>query len=691
MSRPLKYLGLFAAVAMVAVSALSCEKSRAGGKKVFVLGCDGMDPKLVRRLIDEGRMPNFAKLEDQGGFRPLTTSIPPQSPVAWSNFITGAGPGVHGIFDFIHRDPTRQAFPYFSTSIDSPGEKPWLSVPIGSYQFSTSDLNPWADKGGVELARRGKPFWDYLDEAGIPVQMYRLPANYPPSESTHGHMCCLSGMGTPDALGGQGTYQHFSTKPRRESKGGDGMRLRMRKDFKTGAYVAILNGPANEFKVPSKRSSTAPAMTVRINVYPDPENEVAKLVYANEAPMGLPDETVELILNTGEWSEWSEVHFLKTPVGPSFGTMVRFRLQRVRPYVELYVSPLNFIPTAPEAVFSEPPELADDIGRAIGPYHTQGFAEEFNALKNGIFTDAEYSEQAAFVLKERFRLLDYALDRFEEGLLFFYFSSSDLQAHMFWWDSDEPHPTRSARDSMKYQAVLENVYVQIDRALGKCIETLGDETTIIVMSDHGFCNFRRQVNVNNFLRDEGYLDAPDGGVLACSVYQWSRTKAYAMGLNGLYLNLSGREKFGVVDPAVRDKLLDEISEKLLAIRDPENDRQVIKRVYRTDEWYSGPETKNAPDLIIGFEREYRASWISVLGGFDKDGTITDNKNAWSADHCIAHDVVPGVVLSNRRIAVDDPALIDVAPTVLAEFAIPRPGSMTGKSFFEAPPGAIAQR
>ncbi len=644
----------------------------AGPTKVMILGCDGMEPLLVDRMLEQGRLPNFAKLRDQGGYRRLTTSIPPQSPVAWSNFITGAGPGVHGIFDFIHRDPERQAYPYWSGNLMvAVDEKP--PIKYGEYQLPRVETKN-------ELLRRGTPFWDYLDERGIPVHMYRLPANYPPSKSEHGHACCLAGMGVPDAMGNQGTYQHFASTRRRDRKDGEGYKLRVRHD-KSGARIARLYGPPNDHLVKTKD------VFINIEIYPDPDRDVAKIVYVNENPLG--DETVELILNAGEWSDWKEVRFLKTPVGPTLDTMVRFLLQEVHPRIRLYVSPLNFIPTAPVAVFSEPPDFVEEIGEEIGPFYTQGFAEEFNALKHEIFSDEEYRIQAWQVMDERFKLLDYALDRFDEGLMFFYFSSTDLIAHMFWWDSDEKHPTRSPEDAKKYNAVVEDVYVRMDDALGRCMERLGDDTTFIVMSDHGFCNFRRGLAVNTWLRKEGYLVA-DQGLLVDT--DWSRTKAYSLGVNGhIYLNQRGREKEGIVDETDRDALLDEMSAKLMQIVDPDTGRPVLRRVYRGDQCYSGPEVKNAPDLILGYERGYRASWNTCLGDFDRirneetrqyeDAVLVDNDNAWSADHCIAHDLVPGILFSNRKIMAEHPALIDVGPSALALFSIETPAEMAGHDFF----------
>lgn len=654
----------------------------ARGKKMLVLGCDGMDPKLVRRMVDEGRLPNFSKLAAQGSFLPLTTSIPPQSPVAWSNFITGAGPGVHGIFDFIHRDPSRQAAPYYSTNrlMEKKPAKPWS---LGrQYQIPAEEITPWVSTKHNELLRRGTPFWEFLGAAGIPVQMYKLPANYPPSETEHEHVCCLAGMGVPDAMGELGTYQQFSTRPRQESRSPDGYRLSLRRDANLGAFVGKLYGPSNDFR------QRNPQMTVELRIYPDPKNDVAKVVFVNESPTG--NETVELVLSAGEWSDWTTIRFLKTPVGPSFEAMARFSVQRVRPEVELYVTPLNFIPTASPVTFSEPSSFQKEIGEAIGPYHTQGFAEAFNARKHQLLSDEEYRRQSALVLEESERMLDYALERFQEGLLFFYFSSTDLQAHMFWWDSDEKHPVRSAADAKKYQGVVEDVYVRMDQALGKCIEKLGPEATVIAMSDHGFCNFRRCVGLCTWLRDEGYLVLRQNQTNAILGSDWTKTQAYGLGLNGLYLNLKGREKYGIVDPAQRDALLKEISEKLLALKDPATNQPVIRRVYRAEEWYSGPEVKNAPDLIIGYERGYRASWATCLGEFDK-AVVTDNNYAWSADHCIAHDIVPGMVLSNRRIVAEEPALIDLAPTILAEFGVNKPEQMVGSNIYETSPDRIAAR
>ena len=181
--------------------------SRSAGKKVIIIGIDGMDPRLSERMMKEGLLPNLEKLRAGGGFSPLGTSTPPQSPVAWANFINGAGPGDHGIFDFIHRHPQEQCAPFYSAAETIPGEGSWE---IGDHRLPL-DFWPFNHKPPTTVLRRqGTPFWDYLDAAGVPSTFYDIPSNYPASPSHHGHHRCICGMGTPDMLGTYGTYQHFA-------------------------------------------------------------------------------------------------------------------------------------------------------------------------------------------------------------------------------------------------------------------------------------------------------------------------------------------------------------------------------------------------------------------------------------------------------------------------------------------------
>jgi predicted AlkP superfamily phosphohydrolase/phosphomutase len=287
------------------------------------------------------------------------------------------------------------------------------------------------------------------------------------------------------------------------------------------------------------------------------------------------------------------------------------------------------------------------------------------------------------VLAERLRLLEHALANYDDGLLFFYFSSTDLQAHMFWWDADEPHPTRSPEDARKYMGVVEDLYARIDGVIGRIVKEHGRDATILVLSDHGFCNFRRQVNLNGWLRANGYLGPPDAQVLAPApgsiATDWARTRAYGLGLNGLYVNLQGREQHGVVEPGARAALVAELREKLLALRDPQNGEPAIVSLDAAEEVYAGPFLARAPDLIVGYRRGYRCSWATALGQGLDEPVFSDNREAWSADHCMAARELPGVLFSNRPLRASAPTLIDLAPTILTAFAVPVPAALRGRN------------
>src|SRR5262249_19642521 len=274
-------------------------------------------------------------------------------------------------------------------------------------------------------------------------------------------------------------------------------------------------------------------------------------------------------------------------------------------------------------------------------------------------------------------LVQDAVDQYGDGLRFFYFSSRDLQAHMFWWDSDAAHPTRTDAEAKTYFGHIHRLYRRLDEVVGDLMDRYGSQATLFVMSDHGFANFGRQFNLNSWLRDLGYLGPPQCTSIMQDV-DWSLTSAYGLGINGLYLNLKGRERDGIIEPGAKaEELLTELKERLEAVTDVNGDR-VIRNVYRADQIYSGGATALAPDLIVGYTRGYRASWATCLGDLTPD-VLLDNDSPWSADHCADALEVPGVLWCNRPLPAKNPSLVDLAPTILGEFGLPAPSSMSGRS------------
>lgn len=637
--------------------------SRSAGKKVIVIGIDGMDPVLSERMMKEGQLPHLARLRDSGGFRPLGTSIPPQSPVAWANFINGSGPGSHGIFDFIHRHPHEQCKPFYSAAETVPGEGGWET---GDYKLPL-DFWPFNHKPpATVLKRQGVPFWDYLDAAGVPTTFYDLPSNYPPSPSQHGHHRCLCGMGTPDMLGSYGTYQYFAEDvPPAGVEEGGGKRSRL--SFSAETAKAQIVGPDNSLlKQPRP-------ITVDFLVHRDRDANAIVLEIQGQ----------RILLQAGQWSRWIRLNFVLTapayvPNQNAHG-ICRFYLQEVAPNCRLYMTPVNIDPSNPAVPLSEPASFVKDVAKRRGLFYTTGFQEDHKARSNGIFADDEYARQASIVLEERLALFDTAVDDYDDGLLFFYFSSSDLQSHIFWWDADEKHPTRSEDEAKKYFGHVQRLYQRLDQVVGDLVDRYGSRATIFVMSDHGFANFGRQFNLNSWLRENGYLGPPACASIMSDI-DWSLTSAYGLGINGLYLNLKGRERDGIVEPgAKQEELLTELAERLEAVTDVSG-AKVIRSVYRADKVYSGGATALAPDLIVGYCRGYRASWATCLGDLTPE-ILLDNDSAWSADHCADALEVPGVLFCNKSFGARSPSLVDLAPSILAEYGLVAPPSMSGTSIF----------
>jgi len=220
--------------------------------------------------------------------------------------------------------------------------------------------------------------------------------------------------------------------------------------------------------------------------------------------------------------------------------------------------------------------------------------------------------------------------------------------------------------------------MEMDAVLEKAMKKVDDDTTIIVMSDHGFSPFYRCFNLNKWLKDNGYITLTDDeeGEFYSNV-NWLRTRAYGLGLNGLYINQRGREGMGIVNAFEKKAILDEIAQKLTAVRDPQTGEQVVLHLYQTQEVYKNPDERLAPDAIVGYNRGYRASWETAIGSFPKE-LITDNDDRWSGDHCMAAEVLPGVYLSNRKLKNPNPSLHDITPAILLEFGINPPENMTGR-------------
>ncbi len=654
----LKKAGMIGVGASLAPLGAVFEAGASASKKVLVLGIDGMDVHITQQYMRQGLLPNFSRLAAAGGMRSMATAMPPQSPVAWSNFAVGASSAVHGVYDFIHRDPATMA-PYLSTSrVNAPG----TSLNLGDWEIPLSG-------GKVEQLRQGRPFWDYLAERDIPTTIFKMPANFP-CEGEGVNM--VSGMGTPDLRGGYGSSTFFTTSPgenMNEISGGSVIKIA----FDLDRSRTSLPGPRNTLK------QGCPEVSLPMEIRRDRTNPVARIVIQD----------VELLLKQGEWTDWIALSFPMMPYVHDVKGICKLYLKSVHPEFQLYVSPLNIDPADPVLPIFTPGAYGRDLVRNVGRFFTQGLPDDTKALSNGVLNDDEYLNLAGQVLDERKRMLDYELRRFvrsESGVLFFYISSLDQNTHMYWRAIDRAHPMYTEDLHRQYGNELKKLYVEMDRILGKAMgrfDVADPANTLIVMSDHGFAPFRRQVNVNTWLHEIGYLALSDPNDLENRDYfgnvDWSGTAAYSLGINGLYLNRRDRENRGVVGGSQGKRLTKNLRKELLAMRDPQTGESVASDVRITTE----NERKihpHAPDMIIGWKPGYRTSWESILGGFTPE-VIRDNDDKWSGDHCIDPKWVPAILFSSRKIAKTDPALHDVTATILSEFGLSTPTDMEGRSLF----------
>ena len=627
---------------------------RAKFERVVILGFDGMDPDLAERFMKEGRLPNLAKLRDRGTFSKLRTTFPAISPVAWSTFLTGVNPGKHNIYDFLARD-TNNYLPFLS-SAEIKGPK--RHIKIGKYSI------PFG-KTQIKGMRKGTPFWHWLGEAGIFSSVIRVPVTFPP-EKFQGVL--LSGMCVPDLKGSQGTFCLCTTRVSDDKFREGGVRVPM--DRKNGVYRSYIPGPDNPL------IEKGGELRADFEVRPDLRAKSARFVFGPE----------KFALEVGEYSEWVPAEF-KAGMGFTAHGICRFYLKGLSPEVEVYVTPVNIDPGHPDLPISHPVTYSIYLAKLLGPYATLGLAEDTWALNEHVLDDDAFLAQAYGNHEDREKMLFDALDKTKQGLCTCVFDTTDRVQHMFWRYLEEDHPAARDVPHSEHPQVIQDLYERMDRLVGRVMERIDDDTLLMVISDHGFKSFARCMNLNAWLHQNGYLALKDGKSESGDWFDdvdWSRTRAYTMGLNGLYLNLKGREKQGIVDPAEADALKDELRERLSGLVDPASGAVGVTGVFVTDEFYRGPYTENAPDLLVGYGAGYRASWDSVMGKVTRQ-IFEDNTKAWSGDHCIDPRLVPGVLFSSHKFIEDKPAIVDVAPTILKLFGLALPAHFDGKPWALASP------
>ena len=642
-------LALFTWPIRYIIRAVRCRRvfARSRVKKFVILGLDGMDYTLSEKMLAEGKLPNLAKLRRQGCFKSLATTTPSMSPVAWSSFQTGVNPGKHNIFDFLTRDKRSYQPRLSSVDIKAPRRK----ISLGKYQFPLS-------KADVRLLRKGKPFWKTLGENGIFSNIIRVPITFPP-EKFRGVQ--LSGMCVPDLRGTQGMFSFYTTQVDGNGEHTGGERFHVGRE--DNRIEADLIGCPNPFRK---------------------ENSILKCPFVVTIT---DDETANLRINRNNYrlkkdayTEWIKVAFKAAP-GIKVGGICKFLLLSARPEFELYVTPINIDPEKPAMPISHPAIYSTYLAKRQGPFATLGLAEDSWALNEKVLIDDSFIQQCINMDNEREKMFFDSLGKVKHGLCVCVFDGTDRIQHTFWRDIDEQHPARRGRNHNQQRNAIEELYQRMDVLVGKTMaKCKGKDTVLMIISDHGFSTFRYGVDLNRWLEENGYLKVSHGcrDKKYLAAIDWSQTRAFAIGLSGIFLNLKTRESKGIVNPGDEAaQLRKEIAEKLTQLKDPHREKPAIKQVYNALKIFQGPYKGEAPDLIVGFERGYRVSWETAVGQVTEK-IFHDNTKAWSGDHCVDPSLVPGVLFCNRPIDAEHPRLMDIGPTVLSMFGVEVPRYMDGK-------------
>jgi predicted AlkP superfamily phosphohydrolase/phosphomutase len=630
--------------------------SRASARRVVVLGLDGLDPTLAERWMAEGHLPNLSALAKNGSFTRLGTTYPAISPVAWSSFMTGVDPARHNIFDFLDRD-VRTYKPRLSSSDIRPASRTirvgeWL-IPVG--------------RPTIQNMRKSKAFWRILGEHGIASNVLRVPLTFPPEKFAG---ALLSAMCVPDLRGTQGSFTYYTTSTATpnsadaapEQTGGE----RRSVTIEQGVIRTSLAGPDNPLRAAAK------ALEIPFEISSiDPAKKTCTLTIGRK----------KYELREREYSPWIKLDF-KAGMGVAVRGIARFYVTSMQPDFNLYVTPINIDPGKPALPISWPKIYSIYLSKLLGEFATLGLAEDTWALNEGVIDEQAFLQQALDHHAERERMFFNALEKSRDGAVICVFDGTDRLQHMFFRYLDSKHPANRGRDTEKFRDTILQMYQRADEMVGRVQRQLGPRDHFMVISDHGFQSFRRGINLNSWLQQQGLLvldpSKPAGGDWFANV-DWTRTKAYALGLSGLFINQRGREAHGIVEPGAETAAVKrQIIEGLTGLHDPEADEPSINDVFDPEKVHSqGPYGGNGPDLIIGYNRGYRASWEGAVGRVTNEVFI-DNTKAWSGDHCIDPRLVPGVLFSNWRMPEGSPQIQDLAPTILSLFGVGKPEHMTGR-------------
>lgn len=716
----MKRIGLWIVFTIVALS-----PTHANDQKVVVIGFDGADHAITQSMIEQGELPNLKRLQEMGSFSSLTPTNPPQTPVSWSTFATGINPGRTGIFDFIRRkegsyipdlalrgETTKTLLFGKNNKVlmpligflalfiicflvlrkTNPLVKwgltllPALAAAYGMYFVATQWLPDTIPD--VYTVRKGKPIWKILEEQGKSATIIRLPVTFP-AEPLKGEM--ISGLATPDIRATIGKPTIYTNDLTWEA-GDNQFSVEIKKLTDDSPHQTSVLGPPNKLFYSAKDERDA---QLEGRVYPHPKDFELPLqitVGSGKITLEVQDNTFELAPK--EWSPWIQYRYKVNPIITLNG-FARFYLEYLDgKKFKLYMSPVNLHPDMPVNM-SYPKDLAQKTWNK-DPYKTMGWAFDTWSIGNDLMDEDHFIDDVEFTIQRYEKLLEEFLVDNDRDLFVQVFSFTDRVGHILWRFWDEEHPLYEPEVGEKYREVLRDMYRRMDQIVGRVMDIVDlDTTTLLICSDHGFASFRYQFHTNTWLVQEGYLKLKKNvlgqrmkledlqtGSTPFQYVDWENTKAYALGLGMIFLNVEGREPEGSVSAEEYDAVAKEIAQKLEAYVDETTGTNPIKRVFFRDEIYNDYDKGETPDLRVANSPLWRVSWDSTLGGMP-DKITENNLQNWSGDHCsLDPEDVKGILFSSKPIKNPDPHMADMCPTMLDLLGVQTTIKMDGQSLFK---------
>jgi predicted AlkP superfamily phosphohydrolase/phosphomutase len=697
---------------LVLFCSLALASAASGQQKVIVLGFDGVDARYTEQWMNEGKLPNLARLRQTGTFRPLTPTTPAQTPVSWSTFSTGIDPGRTGIFDFLRRDP-KTYLPVFAAFDET--TEPLLLGKRNPIAFAAAVLILFALLCGASAAlgrrklamvliacgillapavffavqkyvpealpgvinrRQGIPFWEAAANKGKKATIVHVPVTFPATDFHEGHM--LSGLGVPDVSGRVGKPFYFTSELDFQRGGSNEFSIDVvQLEDNRGVIQTQIQGP------PNKLFGNPPYISIPMTITVAEDRNSIQIEVSEQ----------KLTLKAGEWTGWVNFVFPFNPLIKVKG-ISRFHLLSVQPEVKLYLSPINFDPRSlpPGFKVSSPSDWAPQLAKEHGPYKTLGWQIDTWAISEGFATEKIFWDDMEWTVAQSRKMFEALLQR-DDDLIVQCFEFPDRVGHVFWRIVDPKHPAYDAKLAAQWGDALLRSYQLMDEIVGDAMKAAERKNALLLIaSDHGFASFRKHVHYNTWLVLNGYMTLKTGVQVKDRNLEmlfdqgqfwenvdWSKTRAYAMGLGEVYVNLKGRESQGVVNPGPEyDALKKELQQKLVAMVDPETGERPVRRVVTREQAYRQFDPNMIPDLFVMNNDGYRVSWQTSLGGVPKQ-VFEPNKAVWSGDHCsVDPEIVKGIFFTNRKLTTTRaPYIADVYPTVLGALGVAAPYTLDG--------------